>query len=250
MSESQGNRPATYFRLGLVLMLAFALASLLAACSTTPPPASQDFVLEGEIDPTGLPLPNTISLLAAEASALAMASVFEIEEGLYSLATGVIEFDGSFSLPLPEGDEIPDALFVPAGDLFAWTGLACDLDASSSASLIDLLLIFPPLTLPILVIGQIQGGDASALLYTDADLEGPMPDQFAAQTWTYADAAVVAQGECTDPEGLDPTAVIAVIDLSLEQGWNPVVIHFDAAAELITVTEGVVTGGSWQLGGL
>lgn len=245
-------------------LLALAMLVLLAACGGAPP-QQQDpepaGLIEGTVDNVAdMPLPVNVTLFTARASAFITSAaaadgpgaptVHEYLGELLDLATTVVSPSGAFRLELPEVSEIPGAYLVPAVSIIQPTpyteDASCTLTASGPATVLRMWM--PPssiLAFPVIVAGPITPDTSrfiGLVVYTDGDPTVLPTSPIQGRSWTHASAAVDIQGVCEIDDGVDPVVTYAVVDLSLESGWNEVTLVHDPDEDLTTVTAAPFAG--------
>lgn len=238
-------------------LLALAMLVLLTACGGAPP-QQQDpepaGLIEGTVDNVAdMPLPVNVTLFTARASAFITSAaaggpgaptIHEYLGELLDLATTVVSPSGAFRLELPEVSEIPGAYLVPAVSIIQPTpytaDASCSLTASGPATVLRMWM--PPssiLAYPVIVAGPITPDTSrfiGLVVYTDGDPMVTPTSSTRGRSWTHASAAVEVQGVCEIDDGVDPVVTYAVVDLSLEPGWNEVTLVYDPDEDLTTVT--------------
>lgn len=204
-----------------ILLLAL-LALILAACGqpSEPPPAG----LEGTVTtPAGASAALAVAMVLIDdsgPSAITADALTQIGEGAYVGPFSPVAEDGSFTLPLLPGEDLPANLLVDAEDFLSLVDSfpGCALTASDPA-VETTRLYFEILSIPAIAVLSIEG---LAVTLASAEPLSSLADlgdvlQAGLQSFVYADGATTLT---TDPAECDNASITLSVDLALARGWN------------------------------
>ena len=150
-------------------------------------------------------------------------SVIEIFDGGYLGPVSPVAADGSFTLVLPPGADIPQTVFAPADDFVTLLRSvdACGLEASdASVAVTALFSQFELWHMPSIAVITADGFqiafNTDALIETGGEGEPDLQD-FRYLVWVYAQSAVDVT---STGAGCDEGGFVYGVDVSLEAGWN------------------------------
>jgi hypothetical protein len=219
------------------LVAAVAASLVLVACgapSATPPP--ERFTLAGTVaNVDDVPVPINLTALGVSAAALEALAVHPGALDVYppafvALGATILGLDGTFSIALAPGDEVPDDALTDAADLVRYPVFGPDIECVGSAT--ELARVLPiiwaeTLAAPYVTAGPITGPVGTqplgVMVYGEGVPQSPPVDN-AFATWTFATAATRATGACSY-QGTD----YVTWDVTLAPGWNRVTV--DAFAD-------------------
>lgn len=218
------------------LLFVTAATLLLAACNNGQPPVA-GLTVEGQVaNPSEVPRPNFLSLVAVHPDQFALPpeairSLAVDYDGLLAVASSPVAEDGSFEWEFGDGSSIPVAYMAPASKAFQSpdADTTCEATASTPVSVLRSFVDQEGLFTPLAMLGPLteQASHGEGLvLYSDIDLAGG-GDSFKLKTWLYADGDVSIVGECVNDNGADPAKVVITIDVELDEGWNEVYVDVD-----------------------
>lgn len=211
-------------RLHLRLLTATLAVLVIAACSQPPneeqPPSGPEGTVHTQSGEPAMVGAALFFLDLGEPTDPEPVSVIDAGDGLYFGPVTTIAADGSFTLALPDGSELPAALMKDA-DGFVYNALlhpSCALSASDATVSVT-SAAFELITIPGIGLLSVEGfvpgiATAEALPATPTE-----EDVFAArfQTWVYATGPTTV---VTDPVVCDSDGQTLSVSVSLTSGWN------------------------------
>lgn len=206
-----GKRPTK----SLVLILALVLGAFLAGCRTAEPPAGSASVRGTVHQDPDFPILG-LSLFLIDPSYFP-GDVYLHDQGSYVTSMASVR-DGGFDLPLPEEEEFPPELLVPAAEGVENVNVVegCELLSSSDSAMVTLMAFdFTPIPSLWAFFPNVNPGFAVASANFPV---GDVGETFL--SWTYASEDVGLATIGTGCGGL-------TVDLELDQGWNQVGWTFD-----------------------
>jgi hypothetical protein len=248
-NDSPGGTPCRIARFGPGLGGALGLVLALAACAgqSTPPPQGFTSVTGSVTGSTeGDPALGAALLLGTGPELVKKGSVVEVYEGFWLAGATLVDDDGGFQVQLPDGDDLPASLLVPASDLvflpFASFDEPCVLDTSNATTNVTAATLVEVFALPGIAMLTASGAALSIATPVEVDLEGATTlFDIELLTWVHADGAVdvaTPSGGCVETDGDDTIAFI--VDVALDAGWNQLAWSFDleevGLGEALTVT--------------
>lgn len=226
-----------------ILLVVLASLVVIACTPSTPAPT----VIRGTVYDHGGLVPGVglmfadPSIIASEPQAVSPHAVYPFPEadGIYLGAfSSVNPSDGTFTVTLPTGADLPEAALLPAVDFLAISeGLYADCALSVSDPNAEVLFhIFEGITLPGLYALTLTEGLVFALA-SDAgfNFSGDFVEDLGGRrviSWLYASQPVsiaTPGGGCRGVELEGPTVAV---DLKLVAGWNQVAWHTTVTAPL------------------
>jgi hypothetical protein len=208
--------------------LALALAIALVACSAAPPevPAIGGTVVQSEdlVLGVGMWLVAPDGFGSLTAGALGPAAFLEFEPGQYLGELVPVGADGAFDLPLPNADDIPEDVLIPAAEAlinFVDTP-ACEVVVSDPSVLVSAHASFGASIPGLYLVTAAYGW--SVAIAADAEIDttlATMEEALAGRSlyaWLYADRPVSITAEGCDFSG----GVTGSAELNLCAGWNRV----------------------------
>lgn len=207
-----GKRPQK----SLVLILALlSLGILLAACRTAEPPAGTTSVRGTVHQDPDFPILG-VSLFLIDPSYFP-GDVYLHDQGSYVTSMAPVRDDG-FDLPLPEEEEFPPELLVPAGESVQNVNVieGCLLLTSADDAMVT-LMVFEAVAIPSLWAFFPNANPGFARASANFPV-GDVGETFF--SWTYASDDVNLATSGTACGGL-------TVALELEQGWNQVGWSYD-----------------------
>lgn len=200
----------------LIIGLGLGGVLLLAACGGGTTPTPQEPAISGTFASfTGTVNYLGLALLIADGAALAPSSLSEGRPGVFSTEIVPIGSGGSFNVPLPAGDQLPDRVMANADAFFSSRGVfACTFNASDPTVRVSQVAFGGGMINPGLVaysaIFSVPG------LVTTSPIEGTLEGaEFV--TWIYAEQDVEIG---TDAAGCTDGSSTLHVNLKLTQGWN------------------------------
>ncbi len=231
-------------RLRLRLLAATLAVLVIAACSQ--PAEQQPTGPQGTVHtPSGAPTMLGVTLFFIDfdsAATLSPATVVEAGEGIYVGPITTIAEDGSFTLELPEGSDLPAALMGSAEDFVHSFSMVASCDLVASDPTVNVTkTVFELVTIPGIALLSIDGlmiavGTAEQLP------DAPTSEELYAarfQTWVYADGPTTV---VTDPAVCEDPDLTLSVDVSLTAGWNQ--LEWTIVVDELGVPTGIELGNS------
>jgi len=215
--------------------LALAAAAALAACGAPTQPTDQGLrQVRAEVGSSTDEAVLGASLVFLDGAVINPSAFAEVYDGVWFAGFALVDDDGSVTVDLPDGSDVPASLLAPAADLLdpTWFDLACTLDVSDpEASLTPVVLLelfgFPGIT-------ALTASGAAFSIVTTQPIDLDEDDEVEAArfvTLAYSDAATTIS---TPPGGCDDGWTDVFVDVDLAAGWNQLAWYLTFERDPIT----------------
>jgi len=215
--------------------LALAAAAALAACGAPAQPTDQDRPqVHAEVRSSTDESVLGASLVFLDGAVINPSAFAEVYDGVWFAGVALADDDGSVTIDLPDGSDVPPSLLAPAADLLdpTWFDFVCTLEVSDPEANLTPVVLLELFGFPGITAITASGAAFSIVTTQPVDLdEDDMIEAARFVTLAYSDAATTI---ATPPGGCNDGWTDVFVDVDLAEGWNQLAWYLTFERDPIT----------------